>query len=159
MYSTLDDPRFKEVEEAMLWQMRFPSGVHAQCMTHYATFNSKRYRVVGDKGWLEMDPAFSYRNLQLKRSQEADNTTEFVAPVVEQINAPDKNQFALEMDHFAECVASNKKPYTPGEEGLQDQRIMEALYESARTGKPVMLETVTKKDAFRGTPPSREGTS
>ena len=158
-YSTPDDPRFKEVEEAMLWQMRFPSGVHVQCMTSYSTFNSKRYRVVGDKGWVEMDPAFSYRNLQLKRSQESQNTTEFVAPVVEQINAPDKNQFAIEMDHFAECVVTGKKPYTPGEEGLQDQRIMEALYESARTGRPVKLDEVKQKDAFRGTPPSKEVSS
>ncbi|TWI55570.1 putative dehydrogenase [Pseudomonas duriflava] len=159
LYSTPGDPRFKEVEEAMLWQMRFPSGVRVQCTTSYATFNSKRYRVIGEQGWAEMDPAFSYRNLQLKRSRLGEDTSEFTAPVIEQINAPEKNQFALEMDHFAECVVTGKKPYTPGEEGLQDQRIMEALYESARTGRPVRLDEIKEQDAFRGTPPSQEGSS
>lgn len=32
-----------------------------------------------------------------------------------------------------------KACWTPGEEGLQDQRIIEAIYESARTRRPVKL--------------------
>jgi predicted dehydrogenase len=154
-YSAEGDPRFAEVEEAMLWQMRFPSGVRVQCTCSYATFTSKRYRVLGDKGWADMDPAFAYEGLQLKRSRIAEDTTEFVAPGIEQISTKHRNQFALEMDHFAECVVSGKQPWTPGEEGLQDQRIMEAIYESARIGKPVQLARITDKDAFRGTPPSK----
>jgi predicted dehydrogenase len=155
-YSTEGDPRFAEVEEAVLWQMRFPSGVRVQCTTSYATFTSKRYRVLGDKGWADMDPAFAYQGLQLKRSRIAQDTDEFIAPGIEQIGAKPKNQFALEMDHFAECVAQGKRPYTPGEEGLQDQRIMEAIYASARTGRPVQLAQVKGLDAFRGEPPSKE---
>jgi predicted dehydrogenase len=60
------------------------------------------------------------------------------------------NQFALEMDHMAECVQSDKTPFTPGEEGLQDHRIMAAIYEAARTGRPVKLPAVTGLDVFRG---------
>ena len=71
-----------------------------------------------------------------------------------------KDQFALEMDHMAECVLANRKPYTPGEEGLQDQRIMEALYASAASGKPIKLsasgEGTGKLDLFRGESP-KEG--
>ncbi|WP_296258371.1 MULTISPECIES: Gfo/Idh/MocA family protein [unclassified Pseudomonas] len=154
-YSSEGDPRFKEVEEAILWQMRFPSGVRVQCSSSYATFTSKRYRVLGDSGWADMDPAFSYEGLQLKRSRIASDTDEFIAPGVEQISTKVKNQFALEMDHFAECIVSGKQPWTPGEEGLQDQRIMEAIYESARIGKPVQLEHFKGPDAFRGTPPAK----
>lgn len=154
-YSSEGDPRFTEVEEAMLWQMRFPSGVRVQCSSSYATFTSKRYRVLGDTGWADMDPAFAYEGLQLKRSRIASDTSEFIAPGIEQISTKVKNQFALEMDHFAECVVTGKQPWTPGEEGLQDQRIMEAIYESARIGKPVRLEPVKGLDAFRGTPPAK----
>jgi predicted dehydrogenase len=46
--------------------------------------------------------------------------------------------------------AGRQQPYTPGEEGLQDHRIMEAIYESARTGRPVKLQDASKLDAFRG---------
>jgi predicted dehydrogenase len=45
------------------------------------------------------------------------------------------------MDHFAECILEGKTPHTPGEEGLKDHRIMEAIYESARTGRIVMVST------------------
>ncbi|GGJ85526.1 Gfo/Idh/MocA family protein [Pseudomonas matsuisoli] len=148
------DPRFTEVEETILWHMRFPSGVLAQCMSSYSTFNSKRYRILGDKGYLEMDPAFAYKGLKLKRSKLAEGTDAVLAPGIEQIAATEKNQFALEMDHFAECVVKNQRPFTPGEEGLQDQRIMEAIYESARISRPVKLSSIEEKDAFRGTPPS-----
>jgi predicted dehydrogenase len=37
------------------------------------------------------------------------------------------------------CVQKNLQPHTPGEEGLQDQRIVDAIYESARTGRVVKL--------------------
>lgn len=153
LFSSDNDPRFREVEESILWHMRFPSGVRVQCTSSYGTFTSKRYRVLGDKGWADMDPAFAYRGLNLKRSRVAEDTDEFVGTGIEQITTPAKNQFALEMDHFADCVANQRQPWTPGEEGLQDQRIMEAIYESARTGKPVQLQPVAKPDAFRGTPP------
>ena len=32
-----------------------------------------------------------------------------------------KTQVALEIDHFAECVLTDRRPRTPGEKGLQDQ--------------------------------------
>lgn len=153
-YSTPGDARFKEVEETILWQMRFPSGARVQSSASYGTFTSRHYRVVGESGWAEMSPAFAYNGLQLKRSRIAADTSEFIAPGVEQITPQEKNQFALEMDHFADCVANGKQPWTPGEEGLQDQRIMEAIYESARTGKAVELAASSGLDAFRGTPPA-----
>lgn len=65
----------------------------------------------------------------------------------------EKNQFATEIDHFSDCILSNKQPFTPGEEGLQDQKIMEAIYQLACDGRPVKLTAVSKKDSFRGPEP------
>jgi predicted dehydrogenase len=70
-----------------------------------------------------------------------------------QITIPAKNQFAAEMDHFSTCVLEDKPPHTPGEEGLQDQRIMEAIYQSAREGRPVKLPPIEGTDVFRGPEP------
>ena len=63
-----------------------------------------------------------------------------------------KNQFALELDHFARCIQENRRPRTPGEEGLQDQVLMEAIYEAARTGAPVSIPPIPGAglDATRG---------
>jgi predicted dehydrogenase len=66
----------------------------------------------------------------------------------------EKDQFALEMDHMSECVQKGKDVHTPGEEGLQDQRIVEAIYEAAKTGKAVKLSAPST--STRGPEPSEE---
>ncbi|MFB9861992.1 Gfo/Idh/MocA family oxidoreductase [Rufibacter immobilis] len=147
-YSTPGNPLFKEVEELMSWQMRFPSGVVANCATHYNTHESRRYRVLCERGWLNMDPAFSYTGQQLKTSR-----AEGKLGKKEDVEMEHKNQFATELDHFSECILKDLEPFTPGQEGLQDHRIMEAIYQSAKENRPVKLPAVAKKDAFRGPEP------
>lgn len=149
IYSTPGDPRFAEVEESVLWQMAFPSGIQTNNVTSYGFHEDRRYRVHAERGWFGLDPAYSYHGLQPE--------IVYATGKIEHRERPqigDKNQFALEMDHMAECVLQNKVPYTPGEEGLQDQRIMEAIYLSAKTGRPVKLPLITTRDTFRGTPPT-----
>ncbi|MEO6916837.1 MAG: Gfo/Idh/MocA family oxidoreductase [Chitinophagaceae bacterium] len=148
--STPGDSRFKEVEEAVFFQMHFPGGVVANCSTSYGIHQSRRYRCYGDNGgWFGLDPAFAYKGLKMEVSKMVDDVEWRSNP------APgEKNQFALEMDHMARCVIEDKKPFTPGEEGLQDHKIMEALYQSAREGKPVKISgNPTGIDVFRGTLP------
>jgi len=153
MYSTPGDERFKEVEEAVLWQMGFPGGALVNCVTSYGAHDTKRYKCMTDKGAsMGLDPAFPYKGLMIE-GEYAEGTQLFKHhPAM-----GDADQFALEMDHFAECVMKNKTPYTPGEEGLQDHKIMEAIYQSAKEGKRISLEKIAKTDAFRGTPPKSEG--
>ncbi|MGI4867657.1 MAG: Gfo/Idh/MocA family protein [Janthinobacterium lividum] len=148
-YSTPGNPLFKEVEEVMSWQMRFPDGVIVDSMTHYNTHDSRFYRVNAERGWLHVDNAYAYKGQQLQTSH-----AEGPAKMQNQITIGAKNQFATEMDHFSECIQGNKQPHTPGEEGLQDQRIMEAIYQSAREGRPVKLAPVAGVDVFRGPEPS-----
>ncbi|MGI4750667.1 MAG: Gfo/Idh/MocA family protein [Janthinobacterium lividum] len=148
-YTTPNDPRFTEVEEMVMFQMYFPSGAVANNTCSYGAHNSKHYRCYADNGgWFGMDPAFDYKGLMPEASHAEGKVENKMNPKL-----TEKDQFALEMDHFSECVIENKTPYTPGEEGLQDQKIMEAIYESARTNKPVQLERIEKLDTFRGTPP------
>jgi predicted dehydrogenase len=49
------------------------------------------------------------------------------------------DQFAVQSDYFSDCVMNDREPLTPGEEGLKDLKVIEAIYESARTGKTVEL--------------------
>jgi predicted dehydrogenase len=130
MYTTPNDPRFKEVEETINFQLRFPSGVLANCTSSYGSASQSHYRVVGTEGWLEMDPATLYDGLRM-RIHRGDATEERPLPV--------RDHFALEMDHLSDCVMQNKEPLTPGEEGLRDLKLMMAVYEAARTEKTVKL--------------------
>ncbi len=149
LYSTPGDPRFREVEETVLWQMRFPSGVLSNNATSYGFHDDKRYRVHAVTGWYGLDPAFLYQGLKMERSHAEGNMEIRETPQIDP-----KDQFATEMDHMAQCVLNDKTPYTPGEEGLQDQRIMAAIYEAAHDGKPVKLPRILTKDTFRGPEPT-----
>ncbi len=124
------DPRFKEVEDTINFQLRFPSGALAQCTSSYGYAGQNRIRVIGTKGWAELEPATSYTGLRMRIRK---------GNVIEERDLGQRDHFASEMDHMSECVMNNKEPLTPGEEGLRDLRIMTAIYESARTGRTIRL--------------------
>lgn len=151
-WSTPGDPRFKEVEENMVFELRFPSGLLASCTCSYSTHRRQQYTVVGTQGWAELNPAFPYRGQHLRVAR-ADGKREEVTEV--RLDQP--NQFALEIDHMSQCVVENKRPHTPGEEGLADLRIMEQLYAAAQAGHAIKLPPSTGLDATRGPAPQEEG--
>ena len=132
MYNTPGDPRFKEVEETINFQLRFPSGILANCTSSYGYAWQSHYRVVGTEGWLEMDPATVYSGLRMRVH---------LGEVMEERSLPVRDHFALEMDHMSECVMENKEPLTPGEEGLRDLKVMMAIYEAAKTEKMLKLQS------------------
>lgn len=130
MYSTPNDPRFKEVEENINFLLRFPSGCLANCTSSYGYAGQNRYRVVGQSGWVELEPATSYSGIKMRyqtRNKRDEKQME------------DMNQFAREMDYFSTCVIENKTPKTAGEEGLQDMKLITKIYEAAKTGKTVKV--------------------
>ena len=129
-YTTPGDVRFKEVEETINFQLRFPSGVLANCTSSYGYAGQNKYRVIATKGWFELEPATSYTGLRMKIRR--NNATE-------DRDMPQRDHFALEMDHMSECAMENKDPLTPGEEGLRDLKLMMGIYEAARTGKTVKV--------------------
>jgi predicted dehydrogenase len=124
------DPRFKEVEETINFQLRFPSGALAQCTSSYGYAGQNRIRVIGVRGWAELEPATSYTGLRMRVRK---------GNVTEERDLGQRDHFALEMDHLSDSVMNNQDPLTPGEEGLRDLRIMMAIYEAAKTGKTIKL--------------------
>jgi predicted dehydrogenase len=122
-----DPVKFAEVDQSMTWQMRFPSGALASCTTSYDSGFATHFRVVGQRGWFGLEPAFQYDGNRGRRSDG------------KEIALPAPDLFAAEMDDFAQCILEDKPSKVSGEEGLRDVRIMMAIYEAARTGKAVSL--------------------
>jgi predicted dehydrogenase len=126
--TTVTDPvKFKEVEESIVWQTKFPSGVMTHCSATYGFPGLNSFKAFAQKGWFELNPAYSYYGIKGVRSNR------------EEIHLPGIDQFAAEMDNFAQCILNNRPTRVPGEEGLRDVKIMTAIYEAARTGKTVSL--------------------
>ncbi len=130
IYSTPGDPRFKEVEEHVTFQLRFPSGILANCSSSYGYFHQSHFRVMGTEARLCMDPATWYSGLRMWIER---------GSTIEQKDLPEVDHFAAEMDHMSDCVMQNKQPLTPGEEGLRDLTLISAIYEAARSGKSVKV--------------------
>ncbi|WP_425148597.1 Gfo/Idh/MocA family oxidoreductase [Deinococcus sp.] len=145
-HSTPGDPRFAEVEESVSFTLRFPSGVVSNNLCSYGAAHHRSLRVLAERANLTLDPAFDYTNLRIRN----DSQTE-----VKEYLVKEADQFALELDHFSACVQSGRQPFTPGEEGLQDVRIIAAIYQSAAEGRPVQLQRFEGRDVFRGQPPER----
>jgi predicted dehydrogenase len=128
-YQDTTDIHFKEVEQHCDFQLKFPSGALASCVSSYNT-NLNRYAIHAPHGHCLLEPGQSYTGVKFQ----IDRGNGF-----EPQDIPEADQFACEMDGFAQALAGNAPFKATGEEGLQDMRIIEAIYESASTGKSVRL--------------------
>jgi predicted dehydrogenase len=123
---TKDKEKFADVEESIDWQMEFPDGIIAECTTAYSQEMSF-LRAETEKGFFELNPAFYYDGIKGKTS-EGD------------INLPQVNQQAKQMDDFALAVQQNRPTPVPGEMGRQDVKILRAIYQAAERGERVEVE-------------------
>jgi len=122
-----DAVKFREVDETIMWQAKFPSGVVSNSICTYSANGLQGFRAATTRGWFSLDPAYYYNGIRGRRS---DNT---------EINIPSGDQFALELDDFADCIINRKPSRVPGEMGLQDVKYLMAIYESIKKGRPVSL--------------------
>ena len=80
-----------------------------------------------------IEPAFSYEGLRLTSSIEGGQPIEMADTL------PGPAQFAREADYFADCVFNDRQPKISGEEGLRDERLIAAIYESCSSGRAVKV--------------------
>lgn len=119
-----NDPRFKTVEDLIAWQFRFPSGAIANGSTSFNYDATMAFQAFGEKGQIVGDPAFFYGGNRLTWGAPG-NTPVAIAEI---------DQFAREMDWMAEVVRGRAPMVSPGEEGLQDMRLMDAIMRSVAGG-------------------------
>jgi glucose-fructose oxidoreductase len=124
-----DPSRFKGVDELASAILRFPNDRVAQFTISQAASDTSQFRVVGTKGDLNMEPAYEYAE-GLAYELTANGKTE-------KKKFSKRDQIAPEILYFSDCILRDKQPEPSGKEGLADVRIINALYESAKTGRAV----------------------
>ncbi|MCE7039721.1 Gfo/Idh/MocA family protein [Dyadobacter sp. CY312] len=124
--STTRPEIYKEVEETMMFMLDFPSGARAACQTSFG-INMNHLQVNYEKGWLKMEPQSAYSG---NKGSMSDGTI---------INVPLKSQQAKQMDEDCAAIINNTQLIAPGEEGLRDIRVVEAIYKSVASGKSVKI--------------------
>ncbi len=132
-----DHRRFKEVDEMTAGLMRFPGNRLASFVCSFGASDVSAYDLVGTRGSVRVDPAYEYVG-PLKQQLSSNGKTKVR-------RFPSRDQFAPELVYFSNCILKNSQPEPSGQEGLIDIQIVQALYRSARTGKPVSLSPVKKQ--------------
>ena len=125
-----DHEKFKEgVDETIEFQLGFPGGAVASCLSTYSMNNLDRFFLNGENGFAELQPATGY------------------GPIKGHTNKGDLTQphvihQTIQMDEMAGIILDGKQPVVPvdGEEALKDLKIIDAIYQSVKTGKKVDLK-------------------
>jgi len=120
-----------EVDESTAAILRFDGGKVASFVTSFNSADTGFFQIVGTKGDICVDPAYEYA--------EGLSYEITINGKTRRKRAAKSDQFAPELLHFSDCVLRNREPEPSGDEGLQDVRIVEALYKSADTGRSVAL--------------------
>jgi predicted dehydrogenase len=127
METRTDPVKFREVDETITWQAKFPSGMVANCGTTFGAEGMNQVKARAERGWFGLEPAFGYGGNKGARSDG------------KQFEFRQIDTFAAQMDDFAQCILDDRESKVSGSEGMQDVKILMAIYESARTGRPVNI--------------------
>ena len=124
-----DPQKFKEgMDETITFQLGFPGGAVASCLSTYSMNNLDRFFLNGEKGFAEMQPSTGYGPIQGRTHKG-------------ELNHPHVTHQTFQMDEMAGILLEGKLPVVPvdGEEGLKDMKIIDAIYKAVLTGKRVDL--------------------
>jgi len=127
---TKTDPvKFKEgVDETIQFQLGFPGGAVASCLSTYNMNWLDRFFLSGKNGFAELNPATGYGPIQGRTNRG-------------EINQPVVTHQTGQMDAMSDIIFNNTQPVVPvdGNEAVKDLKIIDAIYEAVRTGKKVGL--------------------
>jgi predicted dehydrogenase len=123
--------KLAEIDESTAGVLRFEGERIASFVTSFNAADVSSYRIVGTRGQLHVEPAYEYAEGLAYELTVGKKTT--------RRRIGKRDQFAPQLLYFSDCVLKDRTPEPSGEEGLQDVRIIEALYESANTGKAVAI--------------------
>jgi predicted dehydrogenase len=125
------DPRFAEVHEQVAAVLRFPEERLATFTVSFGAVDLSAYDIVGTEGRLHVEPAYEHA-ASLKHVLK-------VGDKEEKRTFKQRDQVAPEIIYFSRCILEGRDPEPSGREGLADLRVIQAIYESMKSGKPIAL--------------------
>ena len=121
---------FKEgVDETIQFQLGFPGGAIASCLSSYNIKYLDRIFLSGEKGFAEMQPTTSY-GPTMGKTHKGELTHPHVAHQI------------VQMEEMAGIILNGHQPIIPvdGNEGLKDLKIIDAIYLAVKSGKKIALK-------------------
>jgi len=128
-----------DVDEGTVALIRFPDERLAELHTSFGEEPTATLRILGEDGWILLHNAYRHDvpvTLEMVRRGQR-----------EELAFEPTDQFAAELSYFSTCILQDRPPEPSGIEGLQDVRLVEAIYRSARDGRPVTLPRLARPEA------------
>jgi predicted dehydrogenase len=129
--TTVTSKPFDRVEAHVAFQLMFSEDVTASCTASFDAHPDSRLQILGTHGQLLVRSPFGGDVSQEIIVERGAAQTHYVGEPVDEVRE--------EFDYFAHCVLTGRDCETDGEDGLVDQRIIEAAYESAETGTRIEI--------------------
>jgi len=117
---------YSRADETTLFQLEFPSGALANCATSLGMSMNYLY-VTTERGWYKLEPFQSYSGIQGSVSDG------------KLLNQTIPNQQARQMDDDALAILNDTPLLVPGEEGMRDIKVVEAIHLSAQSGRRLLI--------------------
>jgi predicted dehydrogenase len=131
-YCWSDAPqRFSEVEDNIAFRLTHPDGLVCQGTSSYSSMAASFLQVHGDQGWAALNPAFAFEEERRLFGRIRGQWFEQKFKVID--------EFALELNAFAESTHRGRDPEPDGMEGLRDLATIEAIYRSAQENRTVPI--------------------
>lgn len=121
--------KFREgIDETITFQMGFPSGALASCLSTYSMNNLDRFFLNGTEGFAELQPSTGYGPIQGRTNK---------GP----LDQPIVTHQTLQMDRMAQIIFEGYKPEVPvdGEEAVKDLKIIDAIYKATQSRGKIEL--------------------
>ncbi|AXI10550.1 oxidoreductase [Oceanobacillus zhaokaii] len=129
------DPHLSDVEDLTNAIIRFENGASILVDVSY-TLHAKQdelyVKLFGEKGGAEIEP-------ELAIVAEKYNTILNVTPQIDNLSFDFEKAFQNEINHFVSSCLDGTENIAPVSDGVQVMKMLNAIYESAKTGKEVYL--------------------
>ena len=126
------------IDDTTSMLFRFKGGASGYLGTFIATAETWRMQVFGSNGWVEVGDVEHLATWQMRVCLlNPDNLRERKRPQL--MSFPDTSTERAELEHFAEAVARKKPLAVAGGDEIHGVTALEAILESARSGKPVKI--------------------
>jgi predicted dehydrogenase len=134
-----------DVDEGTVALIRFPDERLAHLHTSFGEEPTAVLWIFGEEGSIRLSGAYQHdvtTSLEIVRRGQ-----------VEALSFEPTDQFAAELSYFSTCILQDREPEPSGLQGLQDVRLVEAIYRSARDGRPVTLPRLARPDGMNMSTP------
>ncbi len=127
-----------DVDESAVALIRFPDERLAHFHSSFGEDPRGEFTMFGEEGYVRLINAYADdAPMTLERVKHGRVEEERFEPI---------DPVAATIDYFSDRVLQDLPPEPSGYEGLQDIRIVEAIYRSARDGRPVTLPLMARVD-------------